>query len=172
MESTTLTKVFTRLRTSLLGRAATITGNSADAEDAVQDAFARLWTSRTPIDDADQAEGLSRTAVRNASIDILRRRKPTVDLDITLSPKSPRDLDFNLSSVDTKGDFFEDVQALIESRLSARDRDILIKRDMHGYEFDELAQLYGITEANVRMILSRARKTIRDIYRKKTKFTN
>lgn len=167
MESTTLTKVFTRLRASLLGKAATITGNSAEAEDAVQDAFARLWTSKTTISDTDQAESLSRTAVRNASIDILRRRKPTMELEACLHADTSEVIYYSPPSHEERDDFFEDVQSLINHYLSPRDRDLLIKRDMHGYEYDELAQLYGISEANVRIILSRSRKTIRALYRQK-----
>ncbi|MDE5656586.1 MAG: sigma-70 region 4 domain-containing protein, partial [Muribaculaceae bacterium] len=57
------------------------------------------------------------------------------------------------------------VNALIASELSSRDRDILMMRDRNGYDFDEIAAEFGMTEAAVRVALSRARKTIRNIYR-------
>ncbi|MDE6855666.1 MAG: sigma-70 family RNA polymerase sigma factor, partial [Muribaculaceae bacterium] len=43
----------------------------------------------------------------------------------------------------------------------------LYPRDRDGWEFDEIAESFGISEANARMIVSRARKTIRSLYLKK-----
>ncbi len=163
----TLTKAFTQLRATLLGKAAAITGNRAEAEDAVQDAFARLWTAKREIADDDQAQALSRVAVRNASIDILRRRdqapvNAAVALDLA---ERTQDLSESQASQEDADEFFDTVQSLIDRYLSPRDRELLMRREMHGYEYAELADLYGISEANVRMIVSRARKTIRELYR-------
>ncbi|MDE6633448.1 MAG: sigma-70 family RNA polymerase sigma factor, partial [Muribaculaceae bacterium] len=48
-------------------------------------------------------------------------------------------------------------------------REILVHRDHDGWEFDEIASHYQISEANARMIVSRSRKTIREIYLKRQK---
>jgi DNA-directed RNA polymerase specialized sigma24 family protein len=38
-------------------------------------------------------------------------------------------------------------------------------RDRNGYDFDEIAARFGMSESAVRVALSRARKSIRNIYR-------
>ena len=69
-----LTRVFTRLRTRLLGVAQGVVGNDDDAADVLQDAFVRLWLHRDELTDDNQAARMTMTAVRNASIDRVRRR--------------------------------------------------------------------------------------------------
>lgn len=61
-------------------------------------------------------------------------------------------------------DIYQSVKALIDANLSQRDREIIYLRDRDGWEFEEIAARYNITEANVRVILSRARRTIRQLY--------
>lgn len=58
-----------------------------------------------------------------------------------------------------------EINRLIDAHLSPRDREILQRHDRDGWEFDEIADHFGISQANARMIVSRARKTIRTIYR-------
>lgn len=60
-----------------------------------------------------------------------------------------------------------EINRLIEAHLSERDREILHRHDRDGWDFDEIADHFGITQANARMILSRARKTIRTLYRER-----
>ncbi|MDE6403386.1 MAG: hypothetical protein K2K86_06235, partial [Muribaculaceae bacterium] len=49
--------------------------------------------------------------------------------------------------------------------LSERDREILLRRDRDEWSFEELAEHFNLTPANVRMIVSRARATVRNIYK-------
>ena len=60
---------------------------------------------------------------------------------------------------------YEEVRALIDRQLDDRQREILLLHDSLGYDYPEIASRLGITEANTRVILSRARKTIREAYR-------
>lgn len=53
---------------------------------------------------------------------------------------------------------------LINGRLSEQARSVLLLRDRDEWEFDAIAEHLGLSEANVRMILSRARRTVRDLY--------
>ncbi|MDE7458692.1 MAG: sigma-70 family RNA polymerase sigma factor, partial [Muribaculaceae bacterium] len=59
---------------------------------------------------------------------------------------------------------YESVKAIIDSRLSEREKAVITMRDTMGMDFGDIAEELGITEANTRMILSRARKTVREIY--------
>lgn len=132
-----------------------------DADDALQEAFVRLWLRRDSLASESQAEGAAVATVRNICIDQIRRRntRPQVSADESLS-ETP--VDDSETEIRAKVD---EVSLLIESELSERDRRILLMRDRCGYDFDEIAAEFSMTEAAVRVALSRARKTIRNIYR-------
>ena len=74
-----LTETYQRIRHRLKAGAGKILTDANAAEDALQDAFVRLW-KRYPIRNEKEAEALLSRTVRNASIDQLRKRK-TVLLD-------------------------------------------------------------------------------------------
>lgn len=131
-----------------------------DDEDALQEAFCRLWTRRADFSSQREAEGFLTVAARNVSIDRQRRRQthPETDIDtVDRHPEVEEDTD--------RDDQIAEINRLIESHLSPRDRDILRRHDRDGWEFDEIAEHFHVSEANARMIVSRARKTIRTIYR-------
>ncbi|MDE6098423.1 MAG: sigma-70 family RNA polymerase sigma factor [Muribaculaceae bacterium] len=154
-----LTTVFRRIRGRLYDRAVGMLQSGPEADDALQEAFVRLWQRRDTFAGESQAEGAAVATVRNICIDELRRR--------SAHPLAAEMPDMPLYDAhDDMQDVIGHVQRLIESELSLRDRSILIMRDRNGYDFDEIAEELGMTEPAVRMALSRARKTIRNIYRK------
>lgn len=75
MEDNILTKTFQQLRLQLRRMAGSILGDDDDAEDALHDAFCRLWISYKDINSETDARRLSYTLVYNTSIDSLRRSK-------------------------------------------------------------------------------------------------
>ncbi len=156
-----LTTVFLRMRPRLMLTARSILGDSAqaDASDALQDAFCRLWRHRGEISTERHAEGASVTAVRHAAIDALRRRRDCVGTDVLESRQQADD------SADDAGDLYTRVSDIIHRHLTERERTILYMRDRHGYEIEAIAADMELTEANVRVILSRARCKVRDCYR-------
>ena len=50
----------------------------------------------------------------------------------------------------------------IISSLPDKQRVVIHLRDVEGYDIEEIAEVLGMDEANVRMNLSRARKSVRD----------
>lgn len=134
-----------------------------DDEDALQEAFCRLWTRRTEFSSQREAEGFLTVTARNVSIDYHRRRQahPETDIDtIERRPTSEED-------IDSRTELLLEINRLIESHLSERDREILRRHDRDGWDFEEIAEHFSINEANARMIVSRARKTIRTLYQNK-----
>ena len=87
-----------------------------------------------------------------------RRAKPEAELSDTIAATDGDDSAERQQLLDT-------VNAIIASELSSRDREILVMRDRNGYDFDEIAARFGMSESAVRVALSRARKSIRNIYR-------
>ena len=61
---------------------------------------------------------------------------------------------------------FQAVERIVASELSPLQRDILRRHDYEGQDYDAIAQSLQMQPAAVRMQLSRARRTIREIYRR------
>ena len=155
-----LTSAFVRLRTVLKGRAGHVLGSEAAADDALQEAFYKLWRRNYRLESQQDAEALLARAVQNASIDELRRRK-----------RSPEDTGREIPDQAGEEDsgerdrMLQSVKGLIESELTELQKKILRRRDILGQSYEAIAAECGMQEAAVRMQLSRARKTIREQYR-------
>ena len=157
-----LISAFRHVRLRMLSKSGAASDRS-DEEDALQEAFCRLWTRRESISRQCEAEGFLTVTARNIRIDQGRRRMTHPELDLDSAPEPTARTD----DEDTSSDLMTEVKRLMESVLSPRDREILCRRDRDGWEFDEIAGHFGISEANARIIVSRARKTIRETYRKR-----
>ncbi|MCM1482746.1 MAG: sigma-70 family RNA polymerase sigma factor [Muribaculaceae bacterium] len=158
-----LTAAYLRLRPRLTATARHILpGEDSDVTDALQEAFCRLWGHRRNISSASHAEGALMTAVRNVCIDTLRRSHTEAVSDTELAR-----MEQTSDSDSATNELYDEVSRIISSQLNERDREILLLRDRNGYEMDAIAARFGLSEANVRLILSRARRTVRECYRNK-----
>lgn len=166
MSTDNLTSVFTMFRLRLRGVAAAIVGGES-ADDVMQDAFCRLWARQREVQDEAEAMKLSYAAVRNAAIDSFRRSQshPTMSLETV-----PQTSDVADSSMcDDRREVYEAVLKLAGEVLSPRAYRIFQLHDIEGLGYDEVAARMSLTEANIRVILSRSRKTIREIYLRHSK---
>ncbi|MDE7422011.1 MAG: sigma-70 family RNA polymerase sigma factor [Muribaculaceae bacterium] len=159
MERDFFISAFRNVRRRLMAR------HSDDDEDALQDAFCRLWTRRDDFSSQGEAEGFLTVAAKNITVDTHRRRQAHPETDIENANQFVSD-DEGSSS---RNEQILEIKSLIQTCLSPRDREILLHRDHDGWEFDEIAFHYQISEANARMIVSRSRKAIREIYLKRQK---
>lgn len=132
-----------------------------EADDLLQDAFVRLWSRGL---NSDVSEGMLFVTVRNLAIDSVRRDKIRTEVSLTQEVK---DEDWAEDEATEPEAVYHEVDTLISKHLTPRDREILLHRERDGWEFSELAEATGLTEANVRMIVARARRTIREAYRKR-----
>lgn len=140
------------------------TGNKQEAEDIVQEAFLRLWTHRDTLPPILNDAAYCITLVRHISVDRHRILHPQV---INLE-----EADANL--VATEEDILERINRSqlterikdIICQLPTQQRQIITLIDIEDRDYTEVSQLTGLTEGNVRVILSRARKTIREKFRK------
>ena len=162
MSDETLVSTFERLRSRLLGLANRLLRDDEEAQDVLQDAFCKLWTHYRNVSSPKVIEALSMTTVRNLSISTLRHKIDTVDLE-TSSTVCESDESIQENSRDEK---FNMVERLINEHLSPLQRTILTRREIEGKSIAEIAIEMKIEEPAVRMNLSRARKTIRELYTK------
>lgn len=151
-----------RIKSRLASTARRIVSDDA-VDDALQDAFVRLWSRRSDFDSEHAVEGVAVTTVRNICIDTVRRDTVRRHDAIDDNPSATVVTD-DYAEQQERRELYGEISSLIDSRLPERDRRILYLRDRDGWEMEDIAIEMGISEANVRVILSRSRKTIRQIY--------
>lgn len=161
-----LTSSFSALKCRLQRLAIGILGDSNDADDALQDAFCKLWARRENIKSRQEAEALSVTAVHNVCIDTLRRHShsPTVSIDENRDTITyPVD---DTESYASREELFAEVDKIITRQLTEQQQAILRMRDVECMSYEAIAESLNMQPTAVRMALSRIRKTIREIYLK------
>lgn len=153
---------FQRMHHALQRMAGTILGDEEDAEDALQDAFVRLWTRRTEIHDDAHAAALMTTTVRHLSIDRLRRQQTAAEVPLDEATNAPPDDESKeRAQVEER---FQEVSQLIETILTPTQRTILHMRDYEDRSYEEIAERLQMQLPAIRMQLSRARKAVRETY--------
>lgn len=137
------------------------TGNTQEAEDLVQEAFLKLWQKRELIDDIKNTEAYCTTLIKNLYLNQIRRRQiPITDEpsdELTAVNEDESDIEEKLE----KKEESTQVKWLIE-QLPEQQRKIITLHDMEELSNEEIQQQTGLQPTNIRVILSRARKTIRD----------
>ena len=151
-----LTETYQRIRLRLKAGAGRLLADAEAAEDALQDAFVRLW-GRYEVRSGREAEALLTRTVRNVSIDQLRKRK-TVPLSGDLPEE---DVGENREAL------FRRVEEMVDTELTDLQRLIIRRHEYESVTLERIAEELGMQPPAVRMQLSRARKTIREQYRKR-----
>lgn len=128
--------------------------DTASAEDALQDAFVKIW-GRYLIRSPQEAEAILNRTVRNRAVDEMRRRK-TVPIVVDVA-----DEEYDAAEREA---LFLKVEALIENDITDTQKYIIRRYEYEGVKLEAIAKELGMNPPAVRMQLSRARKTIRDRY--------
>lgn len=133
-----------------------LTGNSADAEDVVQDVFMKLWEKRDKLSEVDSLEAYAMTLVRNACIDMLNSRRHDEAIDEVKGVESGCDIASGLENRDRAVKVLSIIDTLPETQ-----RMVVTMRDVEGCEMEEIQKATGQSPGNLRVLLSRARMSIR-----------
>lgn len=155
MELEGFSKRFGAMRPSLLRVASRLLGDAEMAEDAVQETLVKLWKMREKLDQHPNVEALAHTVLHNTAIDSLRRAKEKETIPIEELRRQPG---AEAPPIDTE------LIGLIIDRLPPAQARAFRLKELEGYEADEICQIIGCSEQNLRQLLSRARRTIRQRY--------
>lgn len=134
-----------------------ILGNSHDAADAVQDAFATVLARPGAY---DRKKGAFKPwflrVVRNRAIDLLRRRRPVEPVDALVDPGvAPQQTMENLQRD-------EGLQRAMAT-LPAGQREIILLRDYLDLSYAEIADVLDVAAGTVMSRLHRARMALKDV---------
>ncbi|MBX2932950.1 MAG: RNA polymerase sigma factor [Ferruginibacter sp.] len=127
-------------------------GHNEDAKDVVQGAFEKLWMNRDKVENSRSKSYLF-TIAYNQMIDHLRKNKRVVlREEFTENAKGA-----SYTKHDTKKILNEAL-----ARLNEQQRSLVLLKDYEGYSYEEIGQITGLNESQVKVYLHRARLQLRE----------
>lgn len=161
MDAETFKKEFLPYHQKLYRIAFRIVHDAASAEDMVQDAFVKLWNKRDEMSKVENTEAFAIIILRNTCLDYLRKTKN--EYNIEYDKEIPEEV--SLSKEIERRDEVQNIKGLI-NKLPDQQRQVMMMKHWDGYSDEEIEQMTGLSSGNIRVILSRARKTIREQFLK------
>lgn len=135
-----------------------------EAADCVQDALIRLWESRSRLAEIEKPEAYCLTAVKRQALDAIRRRGRMQESNV------------DISNIDLPGSLTPHNEAVARDdlrlacqligQLAPRQREVVELSALSGYDNAEIAAATGISDENIRVLLSRGRSRLRELFRK------
>ena len=155
----------TRDRRELTGYCNRILGSAFDADDAVQETVVRAWTRRDSFEGRSSVHSWLYRIATNVCFDMLRRRnRRAVPRDLEGLAVLPHDPDLQAEAdpadIVAARDDIELALMVALRALPARQRAVLILREVLRWSAPEVADLLGTTVASVNSALQRARATL------------
>lgn len=135
-----------------------LTGNTQDAEDLVQEAFLKLWTKRETLGNIDNDKAYLTTLVTNMFRDRQRRKHLSI-ADNPSETLTVADEDNLMTKIEAR-DESEQVGILI-GQLPKQQQLILKLHAVNNLSANEIEEETGLSATNIRSLLSRARKNIK-----------
>ena len=137
--------------------------NKEEANDCLQDVFAKLWENRHKLSEILNIEAYAIRITKNLCLDKLKAEKKFNPIEkheyyLEYQEANPyKKLELNDSSAQ--------MQHILE-QLPEQQRTVIFLRDVGGYTFEEMEEITGLSLNVLRVTLSRARKSARVLYLK------
>ena len=126
--------------------------NREQAEDVVQESFARVWEKRKTVDFA-KAKSYLFTTAHHAMVDEVRQRMQTSDLNDLATLTDPKSIPYP---------DVNDILHKVLATLPESQRHALLLRDYEGYSYQEIGDITGMSEAQVKVNIFRARTALKN----------
>ena len=152
------------LRDKLFRFALSYVKNKDEAADVVQDVMVKTWEEVDSPASIRNIEAWCMTLVKNKSLDQLKRKGRNflqiVDqYDLQADTETPLEV---TQARETKNC----IKGII-ANLPPKQRDVISLRDIEGYSYNEIAEIVDIEMNHVKVLLHRARGTVREILTKR-----
>lgn len=161
MEEFEFTRYVVPLRDRMFRYAQSLLLCADEAEDVTHDLLERLWRERDRLDGCRDVASFVMVAVRNCCYDRFRSRQAGERRDNAVAGWAERS-----TTGDAEGWEARDLVRRAMACLPERQREVLHLKDIEGYPTREIAGIAACDEAQVRVILSRARNGLREVLKK------
>ncbi len=135
-----------------------ITNNTHDAEDISQDVLLKLYNNQEQLEKISSLPAYVLTMTRNLSIDLIRKQKVKAEVELIGDHESAEAITLPTSQK-------EEAKQIVNMALNSLDepaKSVIQLREIEGLAFAEIAQITGLSEGNIRVILSRSRKMLKE----------
>ncbi len=151
----------------LFAYALSILSDESDAADCIQETMTKLWENRSRLEQLDNVEAYATVTVRNIAVSTLSRRRRRFD---RFSDPPPDLADSNPDPVEAFENK-EDIRTVSKmlSQLPENQRKVVIMSAVSGLSNSEIKKATGLSDDNVRVLLSRGRKKLRQLFSNFTK---
>jgi RNA polymerase sigma-70 factor (ECF subfamily) len=133
-----------------------ITGSAADAEDVLQTVFLRLLRRDRDSSPMENSESYLRRAAINAALDVIRSRK--ANQTVPLTEDTPQD---SRSLLQPDIGSLRQALARAVAQLKPRQAEIFALRFLEGLSNQQIAEMLGISQVRVAVIVHRTRLQLR-----------
>lgn len=131
--------------------------NEMSAKDIVQETFMKVWDKHAEVS-FEKVKSYLFTTAYHSIIDWIKKEKRSADFDLA---------DKHLS-MPAKQEF--DLQSILDwalSRLPEIQKSVVLLRDYEGYPYDEIAEITGLSESQVKVYIFRARQSLKTYLKQK-----
>ena len=131
----------------------------AEADDAVQEAYASLWEQHEGVA-PEEAKGFLFVVAQRRIADLYRRARKSIDMQVEMVAAA--------SFCNSPAEHFElhDAMQTAMRQLSERQRAILTLHDVEGYDYNEIAEMLQMKYTQVQVATFRARTKMKQLLTK------
>lgn len=140
-----------------------------DAQDAAQEAFLRAWTHLSGFGGKSSFSTWLYTILNRICLDILRKKKRRGEQTQVSIYQSNAEDEYEIQIEDTAPGPYENTQKKAAqemfykalNELSEEHRQVIVLRDIEGFDYDKIADITDTSLGTVKSRLSRARLSLR-----------
>jgi RNA polymerase sigma-70 factor (ECF subfamily) len=138
-------------------------GNAEEAEDAVQEVLLKLWLNRQNLKNYRSVEALAMIITKNQCLDKLKSAHwKRTEVGVTTEFEHTQDTPYKITEQNNS----KEVLIKLMQTLPEQQKLIIHLRDIEEYSYEEIEKITGLCINNIRVSLSRARKSIREQFTK------
>lgn len=163
MEKQVFKEVWLPLSDSFYRVAYSMLGTEADARDAVQDLYIRLWNARHNLDTVSSPLPYGIRVIRNICIDRIRLRSAIGESQDVESVKENRLQELGIQAGADRVMIDREMLGILGRTMDSlpeNQRKVMEMRFFRQLDYDEIVEKTGLSAINVRVLVNRARKTV------------
>lgn len=126
--------------------------NKMLADDVVQETFAKVWEKHETVE-AEKVKSYLFTTAYHCMIDVIKKENRSSSIDGYDKAAANNDaIQFDIKDVLNKAlDTLPEIQ-----------KTVIVLRDYEGYAYDEIAEITGLNESQVKVYIFRGRQTLKN----------